>query len=77
VGKTTAAHYYLDGPHTHFVSADLPMTPTAIFIEEQWQKARAIPSPQRTLVLDEIQKIPRWSEVVKKLYDEDRAQDFP
>lgn len=73
VGKTTTAHRYLDGPYTHFVSADLPTPPTAALIEEEWRKARLIPSPQRTLVLDEIQKIPRWSEVVKKLHDEDRA----
>lgn len=74
VGKTTTAHHFLDGPFTHFVSADLPTPPTVDFIAEQWQIARQIPSSARTLVLDEIQKIPRWSEVVKKFYDEDRAE---
>lgn len=39
--------------------------------------ARALSSPQRALILDEIQKIPRWSEAVKGLWDEDRAQRFP
>ncbi|MEM8997278.1 MAG: DUF4143 domain-containing protein, partial [Acidobacteriota bacterium] len=29
------------------------------------------------LVLDEIQKIPRWSESVKQLWDEDTASDLP
>ena len=29
------------------------------------------------LVLDEIQKIPQWSEVVKGLWDADRARGLP
>ena len=41
-------------------------------------KARSLPSGQcHVLAIDEIQKIPRWSEVVKGLWDEDRAQQIP
>lgn len=43
----------------------------------QWQRARAAAresSDGHILVLDEIQKIPRWSEAVKGLWDADRAE---
>jgi len=44
---------------------------------EQWQKARLVARQserRHILVLDEIQKIPRWSEIVKGLWDADRAE---
>src|SRR6202008_1484639 len=34
-------------------------------------------APAYVLALDEIQKIPRWSEVVKGLWDADRASGLP
>ncbi|OGB26451.1 MAG: AAA family ATPase [Burkholderiales bacterium RIFCSPLOWO2_02_FULL_57_36] len=43
----------------------------------QWQRARAATRESddgHILVLDEIQKIPRWSEAVKGLWDADRAE---
>ncbi len=41
-------------------------------------KARSLPSGQfHILAIDEIQKIPRWSEIVKGLWDADRAQQLP
>ena len=45
-----------------------------------WEDARreAVESPSGSvLVLDEIQKIPNWSETVKGLWDADRAMDRP
>lgn len=53
--------------------------PTAEWLVRQWAQARAkassLPEGQRhVLAIDEIQKIPRWSEIVKGLWDEDRAQ---
>jgi predicted AAA+ superfamily ATPase len=52
--------------------------PTAEWLVLQWvqsrAKAKALPEGECfTLAIDEIQKIPRWSEVVKGLWDEDRA----
>jgi len=52
--------------------------PTAEWLVNQWAQARAkarvLPSGERyVLAIDEIQKIPRWSEVVKGLWDADRA----
>ncbi len=57
----------------------LGITPTAGWLTEVWNKARikaqTLPLKQPNpfvLVIDEIQKIPRWSEVVKGLWDADR-----
>jgi len=72
IGKTTAADALADARHTVFFSADAPAPPAVSLIEEQWARARAISTDERTLVLDEVQKIPGWSEVVKKLWDEDK-----
>ena len=79
VGKTTLAAQLSDrwAGSTIFESADLPDTPDAEWIAEQWRKARKLPLKNRMdtlLVLDEVQKIPRWSEVVKGFFDEDRRE---
>lgn len=76
VGKTTALQQILRqwaGPK-HYASADLPSPPDAVWIQSQWEVARqeVKGTKKRTLlVLDEVQKIDRWSEVVKALVDED------
>jgi len=76
VGKTTAAEILTQSDSTVFASADLPAPPTIDFIVDKWNEARNLlaqkPSESVALVLDEIQKIPRWSEVIKGLADEDR-----
>jgi predicted AAA+ superfamily ATPase len=51
----------------------------AAWLVEQWQRARAAARESTNghiLVLDEIQKIPRWSEAVKGLWDADRAEEL-
>lgn len=55
--------------------------PTAEWLIQQWMQARArakaLPEGQCfILAIDEIQKIRRWSEVVKGLWDADRAADL-
>jgi predicted AAA+ superfamily ATPase len=75
VGKTTTLESLTAGDASCiFASADTPSPPTAEFIVEHWNQTRAIRSPRRILVLDEIQKIPRWSEIVKGLWDEDKRK---
>src|SRR3989338_9458977 len=69
VGKTTAITNLMDPKTSIYASADLPTPPTTEFIISNWEKARHLDSPDRTLILDEIQKIPRWSETVKMLWD--------
>ncbi len=71
VGKTTAARQVCaqwKGP-THMVSADGPTPPDTAWIELEWHRAQQ-KGPGSLLVIDEIQKIPRWSEQIKRLYDD-------
>jgi len=75
VGKTTAVHQFLDewpGGY-HYATADLPAPPQPQWIEIQWEIARnrAASGTPVVLALDEVQKVSRWSEVVKSLWDED------
>lgn len=79
VGKTTAAEQLaarLGWPNV-WAAADLPLPPGPEWIETQWQLARAL-HPARgqkvLLVLDEVQKVSGWSEVVKKLWDEEKRK---
>lgn len=82
VGKTTLALQVLDqwNGAKLYETADQPNTPSVEWILTQWHKARSLGGSKRKevlLVLDEIQKIPRWSEVVKKLFDEERRSKTP
>lgn len=76
VGKTTAAEQaerHLGWP-SHAASADAPLPHPPEWIESQWQLARtlAASTKRRTLlILDEIQKVRGWSEVVKRLWDQE------
>lgn len=83
-GKTTVARQVMaefDGP-AHYASADEPALKGRIWIEQQWEVARArarnaARKRRSLLVLDEIHKLPGWSETVKRLWDEDSAQGLP
>lgn len=76
VGKSTAADQVEKqlGWPSHTASADAPLPHGPEWIETQWRlaRARAASTKKRVLlVLDEIQKVPGWSEVVKRLWDEE------
>ena len=77
VGKTTLAHQAIERfeAPAHFASADRPGLEPAAWIDQQWDLARlrAREAGSALLVLDEVQKIERWSEVIKALWDEDTA----
>ena len=46
--------------------------------EEAWKEGAIVPDGGGfVLVFDEVQKVPRWSEVVKGLWDEDRFHECP
>lgn len=75
VGKTTLAQQAmaeLTVP-SHYASADDASTGSSVWLEQQWDigRIRVRQNGSALLVLDEIQKIPRWSEAVKRLWEED------
>lgn len=77
VGKSTLTGQVLarlNKPHL-FVSADAVANAGEVWLEQQWETARlqwkASGATDFILAIDEIQKIHNWSEVVKKLWDED------
>jgi predicted AAA+ superfamily ATPase len=76
VGKSTLVTQVLarlDVPSV-FVSADEPTLSDTAWLVAQWERARLAAAAGPTgaiLALDEVQKIPRWSETVKRLWDED------
>lgn len=74
VGKSTMVHQAVSRLKVpvRSVSADEPTLKSTAWIGQQWDAARAEAlSTGGVLVLDEIQKIPQWSETVKRLWDED------
>jgi hypothetical protein len=80
VGKTTAAQQVAGrlGWPMVFGSADAPLPPGPEWVETHWQRARREAGrgsgPPVLLVLDEIQKVRGWQEVVKRLWDEDQRE---
>lgn len=81
VGKSTLVQQVtgeLNLP-VRYASADEPTLRGADWINQQWEAARLEASGEAgaVLVLDEIQKIPSWSETVKRLWDEDTRKKRP
>lgn len=75
VGKTTAARAIAarwEGPVV-VAAADELFPPDAGWIAAQWDRARRATNGPALLVLDEVQKVPAWSDAVKGLWDADRA----
>jgi len=83
VGKSTLVQQVTEtlGAPVRYASADEPTLRGADWIGQQWEAARleAAQGDRRgaLLVLDEIQKIPGWSETVKRLWDEDTRAKRP
>lgn len=78
VGKTTLA---LQAAKTikkpcHYISADLSTLQDLIWLQQQWEVAREMVKKNKgvLLIIDEVQKIPHWSEMVKSLWDEDTRE---
>lgn len=59
----------------HSVSADAPGPQPAAWLATQWEVARALAAQAGAcvLVVDEVQKIPNWTDTIKRLWDEDTA----
>ena len=77
VGKTTLSTHVAErsGLPFRYASADEPTLRGPEWIAQQWDSARILAGDTgedgALLILDEIQKAPNWSEVVKRLWDED------
>lgn len=77
VGKSTLVQQVAEesSAKLRYASADEPTLRGPEWIAQQWEAARAEAQAGGTqgavLALDEIQKIPGWSETVKRLWDED------
>ncbi|MFM2084825.1 MAG: hypothetical protein RLY95_1643, partial [Pseudomonadota bacterium] len=84
VGKTTMVSQALkalqmEAPNIaqHSVSADNPGLVGASWLTIQWETARrmALEAGACILVLDEVQKLPQWTEEIKRLWDEDTREE--
>ena len=83
VGKSTLIKQVLKStslPWVHFTADNVPATRTA-WITDCWttarNKLRMEHLPELLLVIDEIQKLQNWGEVVKKEWDDDTFNDMP
>jgi len=85
VGKTTAALQISEkwkGPVIN-ASADLPLPPAPEWIRSQWERAEYEAKRLKNngsevlLILDEIQKVKKWSETVKGLWDKLIRDNLP
>ena len=83
VGKTTLVRGVAEGLKVpvRYASADEPTLRERSWIAEQWEAARLQAKEAAKggalLVLDEVQKVPGWSETVKRLWDEDTRSKCP
>jgi len=64
----------------HYASGDEPTLRDRTWLEQQWDIARLKAGESAAgalLVLDEIQKVPNWSSVVKLRWDADTHSGVP
>ena len=82
VGKTTMIIQLLSqlAVHNLYESADAISATNSAWLMQVWESARlqlkASEAPEFLLVIDEIQKIENWSEVVKQQWDRDTRENI-
>lgn len=82
VGKTTLVRQVMEASRipAHYASADEPSLRDRVWLEQQWDIARLKARESKAgalLVLDEIQKVVQWPDVVKLLWDADSHSGVP
>ena len=84
VGKTTIARQVMEAVSipVHFATADEPTLRDRTWMVQQWEIARlSIKNKNKKkgalLILDEAQKVAEWSEIIKRLWDEDTHSGLP
>lgn len=75
VGKTTGLGQIIEEWQgaSLMVTADELVTPNREWLALQWQRAEQ-KGPGTLLVIDEVQKVPQWSDAVKYMFDRDRRK---
>lgn len=77
VGKTTLARQVADELErpSRYITADLATLQDISWLQQQWDIARELAKSEgkALLIVDEIQKIPHWSDMVKFHWDQDTA----
>ncbi|MCC6395600.1 MAG: ATP-binding protein, partial [Bacteroidetes bacterium] len=82
-GKTTIAQQVAAASEApcRFISADDPRAHDRVWLHQQWDlarvEARDAGKKGSILIIDEVQKIPDWSEAVKRYWDEDSRSHIP
>lgn len=75
VGKTTLALQMTEAINKPFyvISSDTATLQDLAWLQQQWEVARQkiVAGKGCVLVIDEVQKIPHWSSLIKSLWDED------
>lgn len=77
VGKSTLVDQVLANLElkAHLASADDPEAHNTTWVAQQWDTARTLARTSgrkgAVLVIDEIQKVPKWSDIVKSKWDQD------
>lgn len=83
VGKTTLVSHVAgeSGLAVHYADADHPGLRSLHWIEQQWEAARLLAEQSgpegAVLVIDEVQKLPDWPDMVKHLWDGDTRAGRP
>lgn len=83
VGKTTLVNQLVEQYSfgSYVVSADALGAYNTYWLEQQWEIARMklkqTAGKEFLLVVDEIQKIDNWSEIIKSLWDDDTKNNIP
>lgn len=82
-GKTTLVSQVAgeSGLPVHYADADHPGLRSLYWIEQQWEAARLLAEQSgpegAVLVIDEVQKLPDWPDMVKHLWDGDTRAGRP
>jgi predicted AAA+ superfamily ATPase len=64
----------------HYINADDPLVVSLEWLRNEWERARQMQKQagkEVILAIDEVQKIPLWSSMVKFLWDEDTRRKTP
>lgn len=81
VGKTTLVGQLLKKTAIPYVfeSADAVLASNSVWVDQLWESVRLKMDQQNAkeflLVIDEVQKISNWSEIVKRLWDKDTRDE--